>query len=117
MKRIIAIVLTVILCFALVACGINFEEKGYTDAKAITDARSEELWPDGVVDDDTKLGFQFLITLSGFDNMVDSFMDDFAEQLPVEESWSEEQKDLYMTGARTAVSEWLQWVSGNSLDG
>ena len=116
MKRCIAVILTIILCFTLVACGMDYEEKGYTDAKEIIDARSAELWPDGVVDDDTQLGFRFLIALGGFDSFVDSLTEEFKEQLTIDSSWTEEQKALYMQGVRKAISEWVQWVSGNELN-
>ena len=40
MKRCITVILAIVLCFTLVACGMDYEEKGYTDAKEIIDARS-----------------------------------------------------------------------------
>ena len=116
MKRCITVILAIILCFTLAACGMDYEEKGYADAKEIIDARSAELWPDGIVDDDTRLGFQFLILLGVFDSVVDSFTEDFKEQLTIDSSWTEEQKALYTQGVRKAISEWVQWISGNELD-
>ena len=35
MKRCITVILTIILCFTLAACGMDYEEKGYADAKEI----------------------------------------------------------------------------------
>lgn len=106
-KKLIALSLILILAFSCVACGVDYEKKGYEDMKAqIALEEAQSIAEQG--ETNYRASMQLAISLFGRDIINMAFNIDPAELTGGDyDNMTTEQKTEYLNGAKRAMDEWI----------
>lgn len=106
-KKFFAILLVLAMVASLIACGVDYEKKGYEDMKTELELQeAESIAQQGEAN--YRASIQLAISLFGRDIVNLAFNIDPAELTGEEyDEMTTEQKTDYLNGARRAMDEWL----------
>lgn len=106
-KKFLVVLLVLAMAASLIACGVDYEKKGYEDMKAeIELEEAESIAQQG--ESNYRASMQLAINLFGRDIVNMAFSIDPEELTGGEyDEMTTEQKTEYLNGAKRAMDEWL----------